>query len=336
MPDNKRFSLRIKIIDGLLRKMNGASMNEILQVVNSELERRGICPVKSRETIFLDFDEISNTYHVRILYLHDKLDRRIIRYRYEDVSFSVFNYPLSDDDIKEIKNSLDVLSLFQGFPQCEWVEWMCTRFDVACEVNGYKVVQFEECCVKLGMDFFSSIFHAILRKKTAAITYKRFTGNAREHIVFPYYLKQYKRRWYLVARSSRHLDTICIFSLDRISSFEVKQEIDYVPIDVDINEYFQDVIGITRPDYGTPITIRFYANAELLPYLITNPIHQSQKIVVRNNVGAILSIHVVPTPELLTTFLSFGANVRIITSCSLKQEILENCKRIMRFYGSSI
>ena len=140
MPNNKRFSLRVRVLDRLLRKRNGASMKEILQVVNEELEKRGASPVNSRETIFMDIHEISNTHHVRIKKFRDRLDKRIIRYRYENKSFSVFNSPLSDDEIKEIKNALDVLSLFQGLPQCEWVDWMCTRFDVACEVNGNKVV----------------------------------------------------------------------------------------------------------------------------------------------------------------------------------------------------
>ena len=335
MSYNKRFSLRVKVLDGLLRKKKGVSMREILRVVNKELECQGVCPVRSKDTIFLDMDTLSNNFFVKIEKFRDKSDERIIRYRYEDLSFSVFNSPLCDKEIKEIKGALDVLSSFRGLPQCEWIDELCVRFDVACEINGHKVVQFEQSCVNKGMEHFSKMFHAILEQKAAVITYRRFGYDERQHTVFPYYLKQHGNRWYLVARSSKHLDTICIFSLDRLISFEVEPNLEYVPIGVDIDEYFKDVCGITRPDQGTPITIRFYVNASRLPYLITNPIHRSQTICKRNHAGAILSIHVIPTPELIMRFLSFGDDVRIITSCQLRRDLLKKCRRIVRMYGSS-
>ncbi len=335
MSYNKRFSLRLIVLDGLLRKKEGVSMKEILQVVNNDLELHGVCPVKSKETLLQDMIELGNSYHVVIVKFKDKSDHRIIRYRYENLSFSIFNSPLSDAEIKEIKGMLDVLSSFHGLPQCEWIAELCARFDVACEINGHKVVQFEECCVHLGMEYFTPIFHTILNKKAATITYQKFGCEEKKHLVYPYYLKQYGRRWYLIARSSKHLDTICIFSLDRISSFEEEPNSEYVPIDVDINEYFKDVCGITRPDNGTPITIRFYVNAELLPYLITNPIHQSQAILERKGNGAILAIHVIPTPELLRKFLSLGQDARIITSCAIRSELLKNCKDTVDFYSLS-
>ena len=336
MNNNKGFYLRAKVLDGLLRKKEGVSMREILRIVNAELERQGVCPVRSKDTIFDDMDAISNNYYVNIVNFRDKSDKRIIRYRYEDLSFSIFNSPLSDAEIKEIKGALDVLSSFRGFPQCDWVDELCARFDVASETNGHKVVQFEESCVNKGMEHFSNIFHAIIAHQAATITYKRFGYDERQHKVFPYYLKQYDRRWYLIARSSKHLDTICIFSLDRLISFEVEPNLEYVPIGVDIDEYFKDVCGITRPDNCEPITIRFYVNGSRLPYLTTNPIHRSQVVGAHNHGGAIMSIHVVPTPELLTIFLSLGDDVRIITTCQLRRELLKNSRRIVKMYSSSI
>ena len=335
MTYNKRFSLRVKILDGLLRKRQGVSMKEILRVINDVLECHGICPVLSKDTIFLDMDALSNEYHVDIMKIRDKFDNRVIRYRYENLSFSIFNNPLRDEEIKEIKEALDVLSSFRGLPQCGCIDELCVRFDVACETNGHKVVQFEESCMNLGMEHFSCIFRAIIDQKAAVITYKRFGHDKRQHKVFPYYLKQFDHRWYLVARSTHHLESICIFSLDRLLSFEEDPETEYIPIGIDIDEYFKDVCGITRPDHGIPITIRFYVNATRLPYLMTNPIHQSQVIRVQNHIGAILTIRVIPTPELLMRFLSLGKDVRIITSCQLRREVVENCKRVVRMYGSS-
>lgn len=335
MPNNKRFSLRVRVLDALLRRNEGVSMRDILRVVNKILDMRGIPHVRSKETILRDMLAMENEYHVVIETLKDKRDNRIVRYRYEDLSFSIFNSPLTEDEISEIKGLFDVLSSFNGFPQSDWLHELCARFDVASEINGHKVVQFEQSCGKKGMEFFSKIFHTILDQKAAIITYCRFGYGARQHKIFPYYLRQYDRRWYLVARSSKHLDTICIFSLDRLSSFDVDPETEYIPIGIDIDEYFKDVCGITRPDDGNPITIRFYVNAARLPYLQTEPIHRSQTICAKNSAGAIMSIHVIPTPELLMRFLALGDDVRIITSCQLRRDLVQNCIRIVRIYGSS-
>ena len=335
MPNNKRFSVRVRVLDALLRRDEGVCMREILRVVNKMLDMRGISTVRSKETMLRDMLAIENGYQVLIEKLKDKRDCRVVRYRYENTAFSIFNSPLSDEEIKEIKGLLDVLSFFKGFPQSDWLHELFARFDVASEINGHKVVQFEQSCVNKGMENFSKIFHAILDRKAAVITYQRFGHEARKHMVYPYYLKQDDGRWYLVARSSKHLDSICIFSLDRLSSFEVDCEAEYVPIDVDIDEYFKDVCGITRPDHGTPITIRFYVNAFQLPYLITKPVHHSQTVCARNSAGAIMSIHVIPTPELLVRFLSFGDGVRVITSCQLRDDLMKNCMKIVRMYGSS-
>ena len=99
MSYNKRFSLRLIVLDGLLRKKEGVSMKEILQVVNNDLELHGVCPVKSKETLLQDMIELGNSYHVVIVKFKDKSDHRIIRYRYENLSFSIFKSPLSDAEI---------------------------------------------------------------------------------------------------------------------------------------------------------------------------------------------------------------------------------------------
>ena len=183
MPNNKRFSLRAKVLDGLLRKEGGVSMREILRIVNRVLAMYGISPV-SKETISRDILALENGYHKVIVTSRDKRDKRIIRYRYEDSSFSIFNTPLTDREIKEIKGLFDVLSSINGFPQCDWMNELCARFDVATEINGRKVVQFEESCSKLGMEWFSKIFHTILDQKAAVITYQRFGYEKRRHTVF--------------------------------------------------------------------------------------------------------------------------------------------------------
>ena len=89
MPDTKNFSLRVSTIDGLLKKKDGISMKEMMEEVNNRLDRRGATHVKSKNTILRDLDEIRNRFYAKIITFHTPEDGRIIRYRYEDVDFSI-------------------------------------------------------------------------------------------------------------------------------------------------------------------------------------------------------------------------------------------------------
>ena len=60
MPDTKNYSLRVKVLDGLLRTREGVTIHEMLQVVNERLEERGIRPVRTKDTILKDITEMAN------------------------------------------------------------------------------------------------------------------------------------------------------------------------------------------------------------------------------------------------------------------------------------
>lgn len=96
MPDTKNFRLRVKVLDSLLRKREGVTIHEMLHVVNQRLEERGIAPVKTKDTILKDITEMANEFHVRVLRIRDERDSRIIRYRYEDKDFSIYETGLTD------------------------------------------------------------------------------------------------------------------------------------------------------------------------------------------------------------------------------------------------
>lgn len=116
MPDTKNFSLRIKILDGLLRKEDGVSMKDILRVINNRLEDKGVPSVTSRDTILNDITELSNEFHVKILRRKAQYDSRVILYRYANVDFSIYHSPLSFSEIKEMRGALSILSKFEGMP----------------------------------------------------------------------------------------------------------------------------------------------------------------------------------------------------------------------------
>ncbi len=334
MPNTKNFSLRVRILDRLLSQRNGISVQDALRVINRRLDDKGIPPIRSKDTILKDLTEIANEYFINIEEIHDSFDGRIIRYRYEDPSFSIYKGTFTAEEINQIQGALDILSQFEGMPQMGWIRDLCSRFDVSINSSTSPVVEFEESDTVFGRAFFTGIFHAIVDKNPIYLNYRRFGRKPRTHLLYPYFLKQFKQRWYLIAKNAKHLDSISAYALDRMISFEVSLFDDYVPLDINVHEYFKDVYGIARMD-GVPQTIKFHVDKKELPYLQTRPIHHSQKIVGRDKTGIMMTIDVIPNTELLMELMSYGDGIIIKTKGKVRNDIIKKLGSARKKYGSS-
>ena len=62
--------------------------------------------------------------------------------------------------------------------------------------------------------------------------------------LFPYLLKEYNRRWFLVAAAESD-GKLLTFGLDRIDDVENLPSHNYVDYDGDLNELYEDIIGVT-------------------------------------------------------------------------------------------
>jgi predicted DNA-binding transcriptional regulator YafY len=278
--------------------------------------------------------EMANGDYVNIESFHDPFDGRIIRYRYERADFSIYSNSLLEDEIKEIQVALEILRRFDGMPQMEWIRDLCSRFDVSINTPDKPVVEFEDSDTVFGREFFTGLFHAIVDKRPIFLDYQRFGKKPRTHLLYPYYLKQFKQRWYLVAKNAHHLDSISSYALDRMVSFHPSLIDEYVPIDIDVHDYFKDVYGIARME-GEPQIIKFHVDKHELPYLQTRPIHHSQKIVGRDKTGVFMTIQVIPNTELMMELMSYGDGITVKTKGKLRSDIMRKLSSARKKYGSS-
>ena len=335
MPDNKNFCLRVKILDGLLRKREGVTIHEMLHVVNRRLEERGIRPVRTRDTILKDMTEIANEYHVKIQRIREADDSRVIRYRYENRDFSIYESWLTEKQTHELRDALRILARCKGLPEIKWIKELCLSMDIPLRDGSNTILEFDIAPEKFGKKCFQGLFLAILEKKTIEINYLNYDSLSVQLMVFPYYLKQFERKWYLVAVLMNDADSLKIFDLDRIRQVYFRSEKEYKHIEVDLNEYFKDIYGINRETGKSPTTIMFQVSQRYMRPFIDNPIHQSQVLVSHGHEFAIFSIRVIPNVELIHKFLSYGDMVTILTDCELRDEIVNNLKQSIRKYELS-
>ncbi|HHB79416.1 MAG TPA: WYL domain-containing protein [Saprospiraceae bacterium] len=179
----------------------------------------------------------------------------------------------------------------------------------------------------------SPVFYQnIKNKKALFISYRPFNHDSNfSGIVSPYLLKEYRNRWYLIAKF--HNDNhIYHYALDRlrdakISFQEYRPEPDFNP-----DLYFKNIIGVTLPKDGQLTKIQFKSNYAQANYIKTKPIHPSQTIISQTPDYTIFEIEVFPNYELESTLLAFGENVEVLEPEYLRKRLQERIKKLHMNY----
>ncbi|WP_299061716.1 WYL domain-containing protein [uncultured Polaribacter sp.] len=297
-----------------------------------------------------NFDETSDGIKKRQLYddikfmeseqgwsipLEKVKDGRRAFYRYEEAFFSINNQPLNDAEAEQLKSAMLVLTRFKGMPQFEWVQELIPKLDKTFNLytdSNQEIISFDNNKFLIGTEFITPLFKAIQNKQTLLIDYKSFKSKVAQNIIFhPYHLKQYNNRWFLFGKHNDYNNLINL-ALDRIQSIEQSSENFDESQLVNFEEYFDDFIGVTKPNEGQLITIVLRASNQLAPYIKTKPLHGSQKKIKESTDFYTFSIEVIPNYELEKLILSHGEDLKIVKPLDFQQKIKYRIKKQLQNY----
>ena len=329
MANLKNGETRHIVIDRCLHNRRGYSTMEMFEKCNDVLEMRGEHLITALNTIRNDLLYIENRWNIHIESIRNG---REIRYRYEDPKFSIFNSPLTENEILQLTQAVSLLRRFEGMPGFGWVEEMSAHIQKTVSANPEPVIGFDENKELKGMSFFTPLFKSIISKKAVKLSYHSYKSNKNiEAVIHPYYLKEYNQRWFLFALNDIY-KSISNFALDRIVSIE-RTSTKYIPnTSIDFDSYFDDVVGVTvNPEEIQ--TIKIWLSKEQAPYTLSKPIHTSQELVEEQEDGsAVISIEVIPNFELMQLLLSFGERIKVLSPESLREEILKKIEKNIENY----
>ena len=87
--------------------------------------------------------------------------------------------------------------------------------------------------------------------------------------IHPYHLKQYNNRWFLFGwEESKNYSGITNLALDRIINISETIE-DIIPNEVNWADYFDEMIGVSRPINKDTVEVKLRFSVKRLPYVIT-------------------------------------------------------------------
>lgn len=324
MPRTKNALMRQRVIDRCLGSPKNYSIKGLMEACNRELEGIGENPVTAMNTIRDDIEQIMTNYPDANV-IAQRVGRNIY-YSYEDKSYSIFNIPFNDEEVAQLTQTLSILARFEGMPQFEWMDDFVNRFKSSLKLttSNEPIVGFDENIDLKGRNFFATLFSAISNKQVLEISYKNFKHDiVQEYIVHPYYLKQFNGRWFLIGHSD-NIGKLSVFAFDRIVSTKSNNR-DYIPnTTYNFNEYFDDMIGVTKPNEASLEVVHLWISAQRWPYVETKPLHGSQRVVSKDEYGVTIQIEVYLNRELEQLVLSFGKDIKVLSPRILQEKIHSN------------
>lgn len=254
-------------------------------------------------------------------------------YVYTDSSFSLFDNEMSPEELRNLRATIDMLGRYRGLPANAWLEEVISSLEIRFGVkpNSEKLISFAQNDMLKGAEHLSGIIDATINHQVLEIIYHSFGKEARACVVHPYYVKQYNGRWFLFGLNSEN-DKIENYALDRIVSFE-KSDISFIKNEkINFETYFDDVIGVSVPYEEVPteeIVLRF--SPQRFPYVVSKPLHHSQKICEEPNT---ISICVKPTRELTQQIFSFLPDIEVLSPEWYRKEIRTKMEENLKKYQS--
>ena len=249
-------------------------------------------------------------------------------YRYSDKSFSINKSPLNDTEVEQLKNAIAILQRFEGSPEFEWVNELGPLLNDKFNLKSQdkKVMSLESNIDYEGYYYITPIFNAIINKTVLKLKYEPFGKEEYEIKFHPYFLKQYNSRWFVFGYNEFNHESQWNLALDRINGEIEKTNNKYKEDTTDWEEFFDDMIGVSKSKHDKPEEVKLIFNKEQAPYIQTKPLHSTQKSKILEDGSLEVRINVILNFELEMKILSFGENIKVLSPKILLSKIKERLK----------
>ena len=334
MSTNKQAQIRFTILDRCFSNFNrNFTYENLLNEVNNVLYELGTEGVKLRQLQY-DIAHMKSDAGYRIELEEDLKDGKKRLFRYKDRNFSIADHPLNQNDTEQLETTLAILSRYKNREEFSWLEEFIPRMELAFNLvasgdNG--VISYQENLYLKGREFLGVLFNQILKRKVLTLAYEPYNKDTEVLNIHPYHLKQHNNRWFLICYNEKY-NALSNYPLDRIKKIE-ETDRKFKDVDIDWVDYFDDIIGVTKPPDEETHTILLKFSENRINYVLTKPLHGSQKPDRSDEMGLTIKIEVIPNPELYQLILSFGEDVEVIEPKHLREEIKNRIKASLDNYA---
>ena len=287
-------------------------------------------PIQSRTTFSQDITEMNakffKVFGQEGIVWEDRHKKRY--YRYRDGFDSIYNRELTENEIEKLQEVRSLLQGFKGMSEFGWIDQMLTRLDQNIMSKQKEIARFEGG-TPWDAEFLMPLFKAIRNRQVVDVEYRKDFRDAESITLHPYFLKQYWRRWYLMAQQEGK-DRIEAYPLICMSAVKANNEVKFKPTKTSFKQYFKHLVGVTVPPETTVELIELWADISLYPYLYSYSISETQKLEIEGDRNIKVTLDVMVNYELIQELMFYGDRLVVKSPVYLRdhmQERLEWCKQ---------
>ncbi|MCP5042727.1 MAG: WYL domain-containing protein [bacterium] len=287
-----------------------------------------------RRTVYRDLDALM---YAGFPVISEKREGRVF-YRFMD-SFRLGDVPFTPDELLALAFSADLLQTLEGTVFHDSIQSAMAKIRAGLGpeltryldrlANSFRVLPGPHKCYAESSETIRVLNESVLAQRTVEIAYR--TGRSGEESrreLDPYRMWYRNGGLYVIGHDHRSGE-IRTFAVDRVLGIHVTEK----PFDADPGFDFETLVsnafGVISE---TPEAIRIRFDAEWRNHVVEHVWHPSQKLAELEDGGVELQMEVGPSPELRNWIMSFGAGAEVVEPESLREEVIEELRRVSERY----
>lgn len=180
----------------------------------------------------------------------------------------------------------------------------------------------------------TAIMEAMTESRKIKIRYHKYTSSQADSLTLhPYAVKEFAKRWYLVAYCEER-EALRVYGLDRIKALDITEDDFKMPAGFDVDATFATSFGTYLPE-GKAQVVTFRTTEKEARFLRDLPLHSSQEEIKSSDKEHVtFSIFVCPNESLIMEFCKHGRRLEVLSPESVRTAVAEQLMEAARIYSA--
>ena len=217
----------------------------------------------------------------------------------------------------------------------ESVDWLINTFTVSSLLSLGKErlsgrVSVED--IPSGQKYLVTVMQAMLDNTEMELRYRKYMSSDEEvRHIRPYAVKEFAKRWYVVAWS-REASALRVYAMDRILSLQPTGEKFRMPKEFQVDTLFESSYGVYLPEGEEPVLVKLRTTRREAAYLQDLPLHPSQVFLGEQDGFCLFALRVIPNPNLVMELCKHGGRLEVLAPEALREQIRQELRNALKMY----
>ena len=182
-----------------------------------------------------------------------------------------------------------------------------------------------------GQKYLTPVLQAMLEGAEMELHYHKYMSDGSElRHIHPYAVKEFAKRWYIVAYSVE-AGALRVYAMDRIASLHRTGGRFRMPKDFDVDRLFEASYGIYLPE-AEPVLVKLRTTRREAAYLQDLPLHPSQTLLSDDGDTCTFALRVIPNPNFVMELYKHGNRLEVLAPASLRKAVADELSQALKQY----